>query len=554
MSDSVAVNTLFAQGDNAASIRAASGDAGQEPKLAFQDMPALAKIREEQKADNKPSGEATGGDCPVQGASDGVDEARPEKGSKRAAGDADAPSAGDGKRQIAAGQDRVEGRQVKDAAAATLASGMAQVVSTVPQGKRDAVGAASAEQGRVMAQVGLGASQKATVPQIVSKKDLMSRPAQAAPVRMAVAEGKVGVDALKADASKKVVTAQDGKSGKVPEKEGASAAVSKASEGAHNATASRLPSVAARDRAPGAERPEGRVGFEKAAGTVGATEVKASAKTQSLFSTAKQPEGNVGRANAESQAAAQMAEKLERNAGGFAHEGRRTVSSQIAGVNPGKEAQVTAVSGQSKEGHLAGLKESHKEQVDVSVSAGSNPATFSQRLSSASPSASTFDATNIRNTSQSVSDQILDSVRASLAGGEKQVLVRLNPPELGSVTVRFQEQGQQIRAVLEVVRNETRQEVERAIPEVLRTLQEAGIQIRRVEVVLADQSGKDLGKEQLQQDAWAQQQTSQQHAGGQRTPSSTGWPPQSRSVQTGLDREDANLQSLSGTGGINMLI
>ncbi|MBN1359603.1 MAG: flagellar hook-length control protein FliK [Sedimentisphaerales bacterium] len=208
----------------------------------------------------------------------------------------------------------------------------------------------------------------------------------------------------------------------------------------------------------------------------------------------------------------------------------------------------------SKEGSFSDSKEGLKEQADGSMPSGNGPAAFSQRISVQTPGTSGFEGATPKSGSQSVSDQILDSVRASLAGGEKQVMVRLNPPELGAVTVRFQEQGDQIRAVLEVSRNETRQEVERAIPEVLRTLQESGVQIRRVEVILSDQSGKDLGKDQLQQDAWAQQQTSQQHAGNPQAPFATGWSSQTRATRSSAEPDGTGSQGVTSTSGINLLI
>ena len=109
---------------------------------------------------------------------------------------------------------------------------------------------------------------------------------------------------------------------------------------------------------------------------------------------------------------------------------------------------------------------------------------------------------------QSIGEQIHDSVRASLARGDQQVVIRLNPPELGSVIVRFEQQNEQIDGVLEVGRSETRNELEQALPQVLQSLQELGIQVRKLEVTVSDQPQGDLLRQQQQQDAWAQQQDS----------------------------------------------
>jgi flagellar hook-length control protein FliK len=117
-----------------------------------------------------------------------------------------------------------------------------------------------------------------------------------------------------------------------------------------------------------------------------------------------------------------------------------------------------------------------------------------------------FDTPVARTPAQSVGEQILDSMQASIGRGDRQVLVRLNPPELGTVLVRFQEQGDRVSAMMEVASREVRREIEQALPQVVRTLQEAGVQIRRVEVVTSDQPERDLGREQLPQDTWSQPQ------------------------------------------------
>ncbi|MBN1506863.1 MAG: flagellar hook-length control protein FliK [Sedimentisphaerales bacterium] len=110
-----------------------------------------------------------------------------------------------------------------------------------------------------------------------------------------------------------------------------------------------------------------------------------------------------------------------------------------------------------------------------------------------------------RGIAQSVGEQIQDSVRASLARGDQQVVIRLHPPELGSVVIRFERQSEQIDGVLEVSRTETRNEVERALPHVVQSLHELGLHIRKLEVTLSDPPQGDSLKQQLQQDAWAEQ-------------------------------------------------
>jgi flagellar hook-length control protein FliK len=67
---------------------------------------------------------------------------------------------------------------------------------------------------------------------------------------------------------------------------------------------------------------------------------------------------------------------------------------------------------------------------------------------------------------QNVADQIAESVYASMRRGDNNIVVRLNPPELGSVVVRFQQQSDQITGLLEVTRDQTRNEIEQALPQI----------------------------------------------------------------------------------------
>ena len=99
--------------------------------------------------------------------------------------------------------------------------------------------------------------------------------------------------------------------------------------------------------------------------------------------------------------------------------------------------------------------------------------------------------------SNSVGEQIRESVRASLSQGQQQITIRLNPPELGKVFIKFQQQDDGITGIVEVSRQQTRYEVEQALPEVIRNLADSGIGITKIEVVTTNtenfqqQPGKD---------------------------------------------------------------
>ncbi len=101
---------------------------------------------------------------------------------------------------------------------------------------------------------------------------------------------------------------------------------------------------------------------------------------------------------------------------------------------------------------------------------------------------------------QSVGEQILESLKASMAHGDRQILIRLEPPELGMVLVRFREQGEHLDGMFKVDRADTRREIEQVLPEVVRSLQDAGIGIRRIDVTDGDAPAQDLGGGQSQQE------------------------------------------------------
>jgi len=111
----------------------------------------------------------------------------------------------------------------------------------------------------------------------------------------------------------------------------------------------------------------------------------------------------------------------------------------------------------------------------------------------------------------SISQQIAESVQSSLRQADSQITIHLYPPELGRVYVRFQEQEDQIIGLLEVSKAETRFEIEQQLPQIIRSLQDAGVDIRRFEVLLSDQPERHADSNQsLEQDSPQQQASARQ--------------------------------------------
>ena len=108
--------------------------------------------------------------------------------------------------------------------------------------------------------------------------------------------------------------------------------------------------------------------------------------------------------------------------------------------------------------------------------------------------------------------QVFESIHSSFSQEQRnqQITVQLNPPELGKVSIKFQEQDEQITGLVEVSKTQTRVEIEQAIPQIVRSLQESGIQIKRLDIVLTqeqnEQPGQEALKDQTMQNGFTKQQ------------------------------------------------
>ena len=107
--------------------------------------------------------------------------------------------------------------------------------------------------------------------------------------------------------------------------------------------------------------------------------------------------------------------------------------------------------------------------------------------------------------STDLTGQILESIYSSLSGGHRQITIRLNPPELGKVFIKFQEHDTHITGLLEVSSPQTQYEIEQALPQIIQNLQDSGVQIKRLEIVLAQQTDHYALADQSQPDGWFQQ-------------------------------------------------
>jgi flagellar hook-length control protein FliK len=158
--------------------------------------------------------------------------------------------------------------------------------------------------------------------------------------------------------------------------------------------------------------------------------------------------------------------------------------------------------------------------------------------------------------SADIGKQILESIHSSFREGQdQQITIRLNPPELGKVFIKFDEQDSQIIGLLEVSRPQTRIEIQQALPQIIQNLQNSGIHIKRLEVVLSEgeQPEQEALKDQSLQNGWTQQHDSTNSNMGVNNPDTNGikeWLINNHSYENISELQEA----LTTDGSINMLI
>jgi flagellar hook-length control protein FliK len=98
-------------------------------------------------------------------------------------------------------------------------------------------------------------------------------------------------------------------------------------------------------------------------------------------------------------------------------------------------------------------------------------------------------------------DQIIETIRLRDVRAGEQIVVRLNPPELGRVRLTLRAEGQELRGLLEVDNSRTLMELQREAPALADRLAEGGVELRRLDVQLSDQGRSDSTDSPPQQGA-----------------------------------------------------
>jgi flagellar hook-length control protein FliK len=96
---------------------------------------------------------------------------------------------------------------------------------------------------------------------------------------------------------------------------------------------------------------------------------------------------------------------------------------------------------------------------------------------------------SLSNETASINEQILQHVTTAARQANSQISVQLNPPELGRVSIKFSQTGKELTGQLETTNALTRAEIRQQIPEIIRSLEQSGITVKRIDVTLSDLSG-----------------------------------------------------------------
>lgn len=186
-----------------------------------------------------------------------------------------------------------------------------------------------------------------------------------------------------------------------------------------------------------------------------------------------------------------------------------------------EEVQVTATnSGTAKSNtgvNLSNGSESNSSEFAQIISGDDNRTSATSQTSATAQSAKSNSDILPEDFSTNIKEQIQQSISSTIKQGDNQVTIRLNPPELGRVSIKFQERDGQLTGLLEVDRAKTRYEIEHSLPEIIRNLTNSGVQIRRVEVVLTEQSNQQPFKEPSSMTSGQNGQTETGHQGSANT-------------------------------------
>lgn len=111
-----------------------------------------------------------------------------------------------------------------------------------------------------------------------------------------------------------------------------------------------------------------------------------------------------------------------------------------------------------------------------------------------SVSAASAKADSKMQTASTVINQVTQEIQASLGAGRDQISIALDPPELGKVMIRFQQTGGEIVGIVETDKVQTRKEIADEMPAIIRSLEQNGVTVKKVEVVLTEEGRQEASR------------------------------------------------------------
>jgi len=163
----------------------------------------------------------------------------------------------------------------------------------------------------------------------------------------------------------------------------------------------------------------------------------------------------------------------------------------------------------SKNSNLFSGKKDAQQSSKQGVSANSTPFPVSQQASAHTATAKVTNNTSPQSPFTDIGRQIQESIHSTVRQGENEITVRLNPPELGRVFIRFQQQDGDIVGLMQVTESRTRAEIQQLLPQMVQNLQDQGIGIKRIDVVPTNEQNNSAVKDQSMEPG------SHNHTGGQ---------------------------------------
>jgi hypothetical protein len=194
---------------------------------------------------------------------------------------------------------------------------------------------------------------------------------------------------------------------------------------------------------------------------------------------------------------------------GEKHSGRRdsaSTSTQAAKLNQAKTVQGNATAQSVVADGAASVQSQTASTQGPVIQVSNSPLAKAAEVSVQGASRGTTQADMLQQAGETpVADQIVMSIRAAGAKMNQQVIVNLTPPELGKVRITLRSSGHEIRGILEADNPDTFRRLEREAAGLTQRLSDAGMDVRRMDVVMTRQESQTSSENPLPRDGSRQQ-------------------------------------------------